>query len=94
MSTPAPITANVPLRLVGEAPAVRDLAGTLLTSIDVVSVRCKPLDIPDSIEVDLSSLKSFDVSLKVGDIEFASGVEVLTDPGIVVATVNAPRIRK
>lgn len=89
-----PITANVPLRLIGEAPAVRDLAGTLLTSIDVVSVRCKPLDIPDTIEVDLSSLKSFDVSLKVGDIKPASGVEILTDPAIVVATVTAPRIRK
>lgn len=88
-----PITANVPLRLTGEAPAVRDLAGTLLTSIDVVSVRCKPLDIPDSINVDLSGLNSFEISLTVGDIETPSGVEILTEPGIVVATVNPPRVR-
>ncbi len=89
-----PITANVPLRLTGEAPAVRDLAGTLLPGIDVVSVRCKPLDIPDTIEVDLGLLKSFDVSITVGDIEPAAGVEILTDPSVVVATVNPPRIRK
>jgi len=88
-----PIQANVPLRFSGEAPAVRDLAGTLLTSIDVVSIRSKPLDIPDAITVDLSSLASFDVSLKVGDIVPQDGVEILTDPNIVVATVNAPRIR-
>jgi large subunit ribosomal protein L25 len=88
-----PIQANVPLRLTGDAPAVRDLAGTLLTSLDVVAVRCKPLNIPDSISVDLSGLKSFDVSLKVGDIAAPEGVEILTDPSVVVATVNAPRIR-
>ena len=88
-----PIQANVPLRLTGEAPAVRDLAGTLLPSLDIVAVRCKPLDIPDSIEVDLGGLKSFDVSLKVGDLKAPDGVEILTDPSVVIATVNAPRIR-
>jgi len=88
-----PIQANVPLRLTGEAPAVRDLAGTLLPGLDVVSVRCRPLDIPDVIEVDLAPLTGFDVSLKVGDVKPPQGVEILTDPSIVVATVNPPRIR-
>lgn len=89
-----PIQANVPLRLVGEAPAVRDLAGTLLPGLEVVAVRCKPLDIPDNIEVDISKITGFDVSLKVGDIAAPSGVEILTDPDVVVATVMAPRLRK
>jgi large subunit ribosomal protein L25 len=88
-----PIQANVPLRLQGEAPAVRDLAGTLLPGLDVVAVRCLPLAIPDSIPVDLTGLKSFNVSLTVGDIAPLPGVEILTDPSIVVATVTAPRIR-
>lgn len=88
-----PITANVPLRLVGESPAVRDLAGTLLPSLELVSVKCLPLAIPDVIEVDTASLKSFDVSLTVGDIQAPDGVEILTDPAIVVATVNPPRLR-
>ena len=88
-----PIQANVPLRLTGEAPAVRDLAGTLLPGLDVIAVRCKPLDIPDAITVDLGVLNSFDVSLTVGDIAVPGDVEVLTDPAVVIATVNAPRIR-
>ncbi len=88
-----PIQANVPLRFVGEAPAVRDLAGTLLPSLDIVSVRCLPLAIPDSIAVDIGPLKGFDVSLTVGDVEAPDGVEILTDPSIVIATVNPPRIR-
>jgi large subunit ribosomal protein L25 len=88
-----PIHANVPIRLVGEAPAVRDLAGTLLPGLEVVAVRCLPLSIPDSLPVDVSGLNSFDLTLTVGDIVPVEGVEILTDPSIVVATVNAPRIR-
>ena len=87
------IQANVPIRLVGEAPAVRDLAGTLLPGLDVVAVRCLPLAIPDSMTVDLSGLKSFDMTLTVADVVPVDGVDILTDPAIVVATVNPPRIR-
>ena len=89
-----PIQANVPLRLVGEAPAVRDLAGTLLPGLDVVSVRCKPLDIPDSFELDVSPLVGFDVSLTVADLTPIEGVEIVTDPSVVVVTVLAPRLKK
>jgi len=89
-----PIVANVPLRLSGESPAVRDLAGTLLQSIDVVAVRCRPLDIPDSLDVDLNLLKDFDITLTVGDLAAHEGVEITTDPSVVIATVNPPRIRK
>jgi large subunit ribosomal protein L25 len=88
-----PILANVPIRLVGDAPAVHDLAGTLLHSLEVVSVRCLPLSIPDTLEIDVSPLKSFDMSLTVGDIPVPPGVVILTDPAIVVATVNPPRLR-
>ena len=87
-----PILANVPLRLVGESPAVRDLAGTLLQSIELISVRCLPLQIPDVIEVDVTPLRSFDMHLTVGDITIPAGVEIVTDSSVVLATVNAPRL--
>lgn len=85
--------ANVPIRLVGDAPAVRDLAGTLLQSLDTVSINSLPLAIPDAIEIDVSPIKSFDISLTVGDLVAPEGVEILTDPAIVLATVMAPRLR-
>lgn len=88
-----PMLANVPIRLVGEAPAVRDLAGTLLQSIELISVRCLPLQIPDVLEVDVTPLRSFDLHLTVGDIAIPAGVEIVTDSSVVIATVNAPRIR-
>lgn len=88
-----PIHANVPLHITGESPAVKDLAGTLIQSLDIVAVRCLPLAIPDSLPVDASLLKSFDVSVTVAQVEAPEGVEILTDPAIVVATVVPPRIR-
>lgn len=88
-----PITSHVPLRLVGNAPAVTDLAGTLVQSLDTVNIKSLPLDIPEAIEADVAKLKSFDVSLTVGDVVAPAGVEILTDPSIPVATVTPPRLR-
>jgi large subunit ribosomal protein L25 len=87
------IQANVPLHLTGESPAVRDLAGTLIHSLEVVAVRCLPLAIPDSILVDVSSLNNFEKTVTVADAHIPEGVEILTDPSLVVATVTPPRIR-
>jgi large subunit ribosomal protein L25 len=88
-----PIMANVPLHMVGESPAVRDLAGTLVQSLDIVSVRCLPLAIPDSIPVDVTGIKDFDTSVTVADAQIPEGVELLTDPASVVASVVPPRLR-
>jgi large subunit ribosomal protein L25 len=88
-----PIQTTATLRLVGEAPAVRDLAGTLLQNLETVGIRCLPLSIPEALEVDVSILKSFDMSITVADLVVPEGVEFLTDPSVVIATVNPPRIR-
>jgi large subunit ribosomal protein L25 len=88
-----PITANVPLRLVGESPAVRDLAGTLIQGVDLLHVKCLPLAIPDAIEADVSPINGFDVTLSVADLVAPEGVEILTDPSVPVASVVPPRIR-
>ncbi|MCK9518228.1 MAG: 50S ribosomal protein L25, partial [Dehalococcoidia bacterium] len=88
-----PIHANVPIRLVGQAPAVRDLAGTLLQSLEILSVRCLPLDIPEAIEADVAMLKRFEDTMTVDDITAPEGVEILTDPSVPIASVAPPRIR-
>jgi large subunit ribosomal protein L25 len=88
-----PIQTNVQVRLLGEAPAVRDLAGTLQQTTDVVSVRCLPLSIPEALEADITVINSFDISITVADLVAPEGVEILGDPAIVIATVTPPRVR-
>ena len=53
------ITAEVPITFVGEAPAVKDLGGTLMTNRDVVEVKCLPKDLPSGFEVDVSVLEDY-----------------------------------
>ena len=83
---------SIPLNIVGTSLAVTDLGGTLLHGAETLLVRCLPLDIPDSIEVDISRLEDFESSVSVGDLDLPENVESLLDPSVMVATVNAPRL--
>lgn len=88
-----PIQTTIAIRLVGVAPAVADLGGTLLQNLETVSIRCLPLDIPDAVELDVGALADFDTSLTVGDLRVPDRVEVLSAPDIGIATVDAPRLQ-
>jgi large subunit ribosomal protein L25 len=85
------ISAKVPLVFVGIAPAVRELAGILVTNKDSISIECQPTDLPHEIEVDVSSLVDFHTSITIGDIKVPKGITVLDAKNISVAIVSAPR---
>jgi large subunit ribosomal protein L25 len=87
-----PIQTTVSINLVGIAPAVSDLAGTLLQHLETVQVRCLPLNIPSSFEVDVSSLKTFEDSIKITDVDFPEGVEILISEDMSIAGVQPPRV--
>jgi large subunit ribosomal protein L25 len=80
---------TVPLHLTGEAAGVRE-GGVLEQLARELDIRCSPRDIPDSIDVDVTNLGIHDV-LHVSDIPAAEGIEILTAPETVVATVGIIR---
>lgn len=84
--------AEVPVVLVGEAPAVSTYHGILLQSLDTVMVEALPADIPPNIEVDVSSLTELEAALFLKDLAIDPKVQVLTDTELVVAKVAAPRL--
>ena len=87
------IRTEVPIVLIGQAPAAADLGGTLLQGLDTVSVEALPTDVPPNIEVDVSLLAGFDDGVYVRDLAVDSArVQVLSDPDLVVAKVAAPRV--
>ena len=87
------IRAEVPLLIVGQAPAAVDLGGTLLQSLDNISVEALPTDVPPPIEVDVSRLVGFDDAVHVRDLLVdTTKVHVLSDLDQVVAKVAAPRV--
>lgn len=83
--------ADVPLILVGKAPAVEDLGGILLQGLDSIAVEALPADIPPHIEVDISTLATFDSSVHVRDLVIDPKVHVLTEGDSVISSVSPPR---
>ena len=87
-------TADVPVHPIGESEAVDKMGGVLLHLRDAVSVRAKPDDLPSSLDVDISSLDSFEAVLHVSDLSVPDGVVVLTEATEPLFRVQAPRVEE
>jgi len=88
------ITAEVTLVFEGEAPAVKELEGTLIKSITEVGVEALPKDLPRELKVDISGLETFDDHIKIKDLKLPEGVKVLADSEETIASVAAPRTKE
>jgi large subunit ribosomal protein L25 len=77
----------VSVELVGEAPAVRDLGGVLVTGLSEVEIEALPADLPDTLQIDLEALVEVNDVLSVGDLKPGDRVTILTDPDEVLARV-------
>ena len=84
--------AEVPVLLVGTAPAVPNLGGTLLQPLQTVLVEALPMDVPGSFEVDVSELDDFEKAVYVSDISIGPRVTLVTESEELIARVSAPRI--
>lgn len=83
------VKVNVPLEIIGEAPAVEKKIGLLLTPVTEVEVEALPADLPESIEVDISHFVNIDDEIKVKDLKVdRAKVTILTDEEIVVAQIG------
>ena len=85
------LTATVPLHFIGEAPAVKTLGGVFTRNLSEVEVECLPADLPQSIEVDISSLNTFEDAIRVKDLKVSDKVEIKANPDEFVANVVPPR---
>ncbi len=84
------VTTDISIVFSGESPAVKAMGGTL-TTLDSISVRALPGDLPSEINVDISILKDFDTSITVKDLNISDKVEVLAEETQAIASVSAPR---
>lgn len=84
------LTVAVPLEFVGEAPAVKELLGTLVRVHDTLTVRCLPGALPSKIQVDLSKLQTFNDVVSVADLILPAEVEAVQGVRDVIASVTPP----
>ncbi len=86
------LRANVVIALEGDAPAVKELDGVIVTGIEQLEVECLPADLPERITVNISSLVAIGDAIHVRDIQLPSVVQVLTDLDEMVILVTAPAV--
>jgi large subunit ribosomal protein L25 len=88
------LTADVPVVVTGESPAVVDSkVGTLQQLINTLRIECLPADLPAQFTIDVSSLTEIDSGIHVRDIELPEGVALVhIDPDELVVKVAALRI--
>lgn len=79
------------LDVIGVSPLVESGEAVLVQVLNQLEVECLPGDLIDSIEVDISSLETFDDSVVIGDLHVPDSVTILADPGDVVVSVVRPR---
>ncbi|MEK6813645.1 MAG: 50S ribosomal protein L25 [Nitrospirota bacterium] len=82
------IRSLVSIRETGESSGVK-LGGILQHGVREVEIESLPMDIPDQIEVDISSLKIGD-SIHVRDLNIGPGIRVITDPDGALYSVVPP----
>ena len=85
------ISAEVPVHLVGEAQEVERADGLVEQQLFSLVVHAKPGDIPNAIEVDISSLSIGDV-IRVADLSLPAGVTTEVDPEDTVVAGQASRV--
>lgn len=84
------VTTEVPIKLVGEAPAEKT-GKIVITLTDKVEVEAIPSRLPEYLEVNIEELVEENDAKKVSDIKAIAGVEILTNPDLLVAKVDIPR---
>lgn len=88
------IYTGIPIVLSGVAPAVKELGGTLMHSMEEVEVKCLPGDLISTIEVNVESLVDFNTYIRVKDLQVPETIELVSDPEDVVVMAVPPRVEE
>ena len=81
------VTVKVQLLLTGSAAGVINEGGVLVQSLNEIEINCLPADIPENLEVDISSL-NLGESLRAGDINLEEKFSLSTDEMQTIASVT------
>ena len=84
------VRVNVPIRLIGIAEGVKSDGGLLEFMLRQVEVECLPSDIPDHLDLDVTSLR-LNQHLSVKDLPVRDRVTVLDDAEAIVCGVAVPK---
>jgi len=82
------ITANIPIVLTGESPALKAKDNMIEHLLNEIGVDCLPGKIPPQIEVDLSLLTETGQAIHVKDISLDKDIVITTDPEKIIVKIS------
>jgi large subunit ribosomal protein L25 len=85
---------DVPIVLVGEAPALKTKGTIMVQELDSITVEALPDKIPARLELDISSLTEVEKAIHVKDILLGDGVRIIADPEQMVLKVTAAAVKE
>jgi len=88
------ITTTVPVELIGESPAEKN-GNTVMHILNEVEIEALPSDLPEKIEIDISTLTEVDDKVTVAELNVDRNlVEIKNDPEQVVVIIEAQRVEE
>jgi len=88
------VSVDVPVVIVGEAPALKSKENMLVQELNSLTVECLPAKIPPSVRLDISSLTEAEQAVRVKDIEMDKEITVLHDPEMVMVKIGSRPVER
>jgi len=82
------LRATVELKLVGEAPVADNPEVVVTQVLNDIEIEAFPQDLPEFIEVDISTLETVDDEITVADLDLGENIAILTDPNETIVSVG------
>ncbi len=87
------IQSDALVKLIGDSEAVAN-GGTLVLTMDTVSLEALPMDMPAEIVIDIGDMENFGAAIHVSDLSLPANVRALAEETAQVVTVVAPRLEE
>lgn len=82
---------TIPVEIIGTSPVVENKQAILNISNNTVDIETIPSKIPESIQIDISTLVNIGDSIKVSDLNLGEGIEILDDADMTLVSVVVPK---
>ena len=86
------ITADIPIILTGEAPAIKSRDNMIEHMLNQLGVECLPDKLPPRIEIDLGTLEEAGQAIHVKDINLGADITVTTDPEQIIVKISRIKV--
>jgi large subunit ribosomal protein L25 len=84
------VTAAIPVESIGESPAIKEFGAIINQNIHEIEVEALPTELPESIEIDLSTLAAIGDTITFKDIKLPEGVVAQLDPDTIIVAADEP----